>query len=121
MEKVVNAATGEVTERPYVPGPPSPPQIRVPSIYASAGFPVVDGALASIEIAAQLQGAFYYDGWFMVGFADELPEPYLVFVQTDIPAKIEQFKEPGSLELIFSDPLTGDPVEPGRIDIQILR
>lgn len=106
---------------PLEPTPPQPPVVATPHIFASAGITIVGGAVISVELAAQLASAYYEDGWMQVFFAEVPGFPYLVFVQTDVPVKIEQFKDLGSFELVFSDPVTGDPIEPGRIDLQILK
>lgn len=104
------------------PLPQPQPFAGVPELFASAGFAVSGGVLGTIEMAAQLQSAYYEDGWMFAAFAHPQDDMnYLVFVQTDVPAKIEQFKDLGSFELVFSDPSTGDPIEPGRIDLQILK
>lgn len=105
---------------PYIEPPPvvTPAQ---PVLFASAGVVIAGGAIQTIELAAQLQGSLYEDGWLMIGFATPLSTAsYLIFAQTDVPARIEQFKSEGSFELVFSD-ANGDPVEPGRIDLQILK
>lgn len=102
---------------------PNPPQAKPPqpSLFAAAAIGITDGAITLIEQAAQLSSAVYEDGWTFVVFSEARPSAdYLIFAQTDIPAKIEQFKEPGYFELVFSDPTTGDPINPGRIDLQIL-
>lgn len=92
-----------------------------PTLFAAVAVCIEDGAISMIEQAAQLQGAVYEDGWLMVWFATPLnTADYLVFAQSDIPAKIEQFKDTIGFELVFSD-ATGDPLNPGRIDIQILK
>lgn len=98
--------------------PPVTPQ--VPGLIGSAGFTIADGTVATVELAAQLAGAYYEQGYVQVYFLETQTLPYLVFVQTDIPCKVEQYKEPGALELVFSDPLTGNPIDLGRIDLQIL-
>lgn len=105
------------------PDDPTIPEIRIPQpiLFASAGLVISAGVVATIELAAQLASAYYEDGWMQVFFGEEPGFPYLVFVQTDLPVKVEQFKDLGSFELIFSDPATGDPIEPGRIDLQILK
>jgi hypothetical protein len=102
--------------------PPLPPSPAQPFLWAAVALCVADGALTTIELAARLQGAIYDEGWLMVLFSEpQEAADYLVFAQTDVPAKIEQFKDGGSFELVFTDPATGDPVEPGRIDLQILK
>lgn len=94
---------------------------RQPTLFAAAAIGITDGSISLIEQAAQLSSAVYEDGWTFVVFSEARPSAdYLIFAQTDIPAKIEQFKEPGYFELVFSDPTTGDPINPGRIDLQIL-
>lgn len=105
------------------PAPPAPtPPVYRPSLFASAGLVVSEGFLTATELAAQLQGAIYEEGWLMVMFSEpQEAADYLVFAQTDIPAKVEQFKDGGSFELVFTNPATGDPVEPGRVDLQILK
>jgi len=109
---------------PYVP-PPAPdplPQPPAPHLYAAAAICITGGAISVIEQAAQLQSATYDDGWVMIGFTEpQDTADYLIFAQTDVPTKIEQFKEPGYFELVFSDPVTGASIEPGRMDIQILK
>ena len=101
--------------------PVSVPEVHAPTIYASAGIIISAGIVTALELAPQIASAYYEDGWMQIFFAELPGYPYLVFVQTDIPVKVEQFKDLGSFELIFSDPLTGDPSEPGRIDLQILK
>lgn len=95
--------------------------VRKPELFASASLTVDGGIVALLEQAAQLSSAVHEDGWTFVVFSEARPSSdYLIFAQTDIPAKIEQFKEPGYFELVFSDPVSGDPINPNRIDLQIL-
>lgn len=105
---------------PPVPDPeftPPPPQ---PYLFGTVALTISNGALATIELAAGLSGAIYEDGWLLVMFSNPQDAAnYLVFAQTDVPTKVEQFKDTGSFELVFSD-TNGDPVEPGRLDLQIL-
>lgn len=92
-----------------------------PALFAAAAVTIAGGAISSIEQAAQLQGAIYEEGWLMVFFAQpQDASDYLVFAQTDVPATVEQFKDANAFELVFSNQ-AGDPLEPGRIDIQILK
>lgn len=104
-------------------GPIVPPTIPAqPSLFATAGIVIVNGVVVTLEIAPQIASAYYEDGWMTLAFAQLQPDVhYLVFVQTDIPAKIEQFKDLGSFELIFTHPETGDPIEPGRVDLHIIK
>lgn len=101
------------------PGAPivTPP---VPNMTGSAGFTMADGIITGVELGALVAGAYYEQGYVQVYFLETQTLPYLVFVQTDLPCKVEQYKEPGALELVFSDPLTGNPIDLGRIDLQIL-
>lgn len=103
----------------------APPLIQQPAmahLYAAAAICITGGSISVIEQAAQLQSATYDDGWVMIGFTEpQDTADYLIFAQTDVPTKIEQFKEPGYFELVFSDPITGASIEPGRMDIQILK
>ena len=102
--------------------PPPVQQPAEPHLYAAAAICITGGAISVIEQAAQLQSATYDDGWVMIGFTEpQDTADYLIFAQTDVPTKIEQFKEPGYFELVFSDPITGASIEPGRMDIQILK
>lgn len=92
-----------------------------PSLFAAASIKIENGQATMMEIVAQLQGAVYEDGWLMVFFSQEQEESqYMIFAQTDIPTKIEQFKSSVSFELVFSD-LEGNPINPNQIDIQILK
>jgi len=113
---------GEAFTSPVQPEPvPEPARPVEPRLFASIGVVINDGAIATVEMAAQLQGAIYDQGWLMVMFAEQQDAAnYLVFAQVDVPARIEQFKDGGAFELVFSD-VNGDPVEPTRIDIQILK
>lgn len=111
---------GETFRAPHIDIPPPQPRLPAPGLIGSAGFTIADGAVTTVELAAQLTGAYYEQGYVQVFFLETQTLPYLVFVQTDIPCKVEQYKEPGALELVFSDPLTGDPIDLGRIDLQIL-
>lgn len=107
-----------------MPQPAPQPRVLagVPELFASAGMVIVSGVVTTLELAAQLASTYYEDGWMTVSFTQPQEDTkYLVFVYTDVPAKVEQFKDLGSFELIFSDPATGDPIEPGRIDLQILK
>lgn len=98
------------------------PPLPVPSLFATASMSIQNGQLGSFELASQLQGAIYEDGWLMVMFAEpQQAANYLVFAQTDIPARVDQYKDNGAFELLFSNSTSGDPVEPGRVDLQILR
>lgn len=125
--KLITVQDGELVvafpESPEEPEqPPVPPPAPIPVLFASAGFAVSGGVLGTIELTSALASAYYEDGWMSVAFSEPRDDVnYLVFVQTDMPVKIEQFKDLGSFELIFSDPITGDPVEPGRIDLQLLK
>lgn len=102
--------------------PPVPVTQPSATLYAAVAIGITDGSISVIEQAAQLSSATYEDGWVMIGFTEpQDTADYLIFAQTDVPAKIEQFKEPGYFELVFSDPGTGDPINPGRIDIQVLK
>lgn len=106
---------------PYVAPPVIVPPVT-PQLFAAVAVCITDGAIATIELAAQLSSAAYEDGWAMIGFSEpQDTAEYLIFAQTDVLAKIEQFKEPGYFELVISDPVSGDPLNPGRIDIQILK
>lgn len=111
---------GNFVAPPPVDAPTIPPAI-LPELFASAGIIIVTGVVTTLELAPQIASTYYEDGWMQVFFSEAPGFPYLVFVQTDVPMKIEQFKDLGSFELIFSDPATGDPIEPGRIDLQILK
>lgn len=106
---------------PYVP--PTPVAfVSQPAIFAAGAVCIQDGSVAMLELAAQINGAYYEEGWLMAFFTEEQDENgYLIFAQTDVPARIEQFKGGGSFELVFTDPSTGAPVGPGRIDLQILK
>lgn len=109
------------TIAPYVEPVPfaTPAQ---PSLFAAVALSIEDGSVTAIEQAAQFGQIIYDDGWLMAifaGFSDS--SDYMVFAQPDIPARVEQFKSEGGFELVFSDPATGDPVNPNRIDIQILK
>lgn len=106
---------------PYVEPPASAAPVQ-PHLYAAVAICIAASAISVIEQAAQLSSATYEDGWVMIGFSEpQDTSDYLIFAQTDLPVKIEQFKSDGYFELVFSDPSTGVPVEPGRIDIQILK
>lgn len=98
----------------FTPPPPAP------NMTGSAGFTMADGAITGVELGALVAGAYYEQGYVQVYFLETQTLPYLVFVQTDMPCRVEQYKEPGALELVFSDPLTGNPIDLGRIDLQIL-
>lgn len=98
--------------------PAAQPPVR-PTLFAAVAICIEDGVIASIEQAAQFGALFYEDGWLMATLSGEATD-YLVFAQSDVPAKIEQFKDAGSFELIFSD-ANGDPINPNRIDLQILK
>lgn len=101
--------------------PQTPPTV-MPFLFATAGIVIVSGIVTLVELAPQIASAYYEDGWMTLAFIrPQEDDKYLIFVQTDVPAKVEQFKDLGSFELIFSDPVTGDPIEPGRIDLQILK
>lgn len=109
-------------EMPEPPPPSAPITPLQPRLFATAGLNISGGVATSIELAAEIASAYYEDGWLSVAFSSPLDSTnYLVFERTDVPAKVEQFKDLGSFELIFSDPVTGDPVEPGRIDLQLLK
>lgn len=119
-ETVFDIASGTVTEKPYTPGSSSATP-AAPQLFAAVTVNITAGVISSIELAAQLQGAMYDDGWLMIGFADpQETANYMVFAQTDIPAKIEVFKDTGAFELVFSDP-AGDPIEPAQVNVQILK
>lgn len=108
---------GQVVEHILPPAPPVP--LR-PALFATLGVTITDGALTSVEMAAQLQGAYYEPGYLQVGFVDgRIPPNYLVFVQCDVPATMTQYKSEDGFELVFAD-TNGDAVNPGRLDIQIL-
>lgn len=105
----------------YQPAPvvTTPPQ---PQLFAAVAVNIEDGAISSVEQAAQFGQLIYEDGWLMAVFAGAGDAAnYMVFAQPDIPARVEQFKSEGGFELVFSDATTGDPVNPNRIDIQILK
>lgn len=105
---------------PAVPMPPAPPVPLRPALFATLGVTITDGALTSVEMAAQLRGAYYEPGYLQAGFVDgRIPPNYLVFVQCDVPATTTQYKSEDGFELVFTD-ANGDPVNPGRLDIQIL-
>lgn len=96
------------------------PPPAAPRLSATLGVTIANGALTSVEMAAQLQGAYYETGYLQVGFVGERdPLKYLVFVQCDVPAVMSQYKATDGFELVFADS-AGDPVDPGRLDIQIL-
>lgn len=125
--KVVQPYSGEeepvedeaMPEPPALPPPPTP---SAPYLFGTVAVCISAGVISTIEMAAQLQGAMYEEGWLMIGFSEQQDAAdYLVFAQTDVPAKIEQFKDGGAFELVFSDPSTGAPLEPSRVDIQILK
>lgn len=111
---------GKVFSPPELPSPViTPPQ---PLLYAAVAVSIAAGSITVIEQAAQLVAATYDAGWLMIVFAEPQDTTnYLIFAQTDVPAKIEQFKSNGYFELVFSNASTGAPIEPGRIDIQILK
>lgn len=123
-EVTTNMSTRKWVNGELVECPPPPVFVApaAPSLFASVGLSILNGQLSTIEIAAQLQGVVYEEGWLLVVFAQPQDAAnYLVFAQTDIPAKVDQYKDGGSFELVFTDPATGDPIEPGRIDLQILK
>ena len=102
--------------------PAAAPIPTPPGLFASLGVVIANGVASGVEEAAQLASVYYEPGYLMAAFSLQLDAAsYLIFAQTDIPARIEQFKEPGYFELVFSDMVTGDPVEPGRVDIQIIK
>ena len=93
-----------------------------PQLFAAVAVNIEDGAIASVEQAAQFGQLIYEDGWLMATFSGVGESAsYLVFAQTDIPARIEQFRSEGGFEIVLSDPASGDPINPNRIDIQILK
>lgn len=103
------------------PQPNSNPSAQ-PQLFAAVAVNITDGAISSVEQAAQFGQLIYEDGWLMAVFAGAGDAAnYMVFAQPDIPARAEQFKSEGGFELVFSDATTGDPVNPNRIDIQILK
>ena len=104
--------------------PPAPVEtVPAPSTPAAGAFCITDGVLSLIELPTGISGAYYEDGWISITFVPPAPtaDSYLIFAQADVPAKIEQFKNAGSFELVFTDPATGESIEPGRIDLQILK
>lgn len=107
---------GNYQAAPFVTTPPQP------QLFAAVAVNIADGAISSVEQAAQFGQLIYEDGWLMAVFAGAGDAAnYMVFAQPDIPARVEQFKSEGGFELVFSDATTGDPVNPNRIDIQILK
>lgn len=113
------AVAWDAKEAAYVP--PAVSSAVQPALFAAVAVCIENGAIATIELAAQLQGAIYEDGWLMVFFAQpQDAADYLVFAQSDVPAKIEQFKDANAFELVFSD-ADSNPVNPGRVDITIVK
>jgi len=96
--------------------------IPQPALFAIVSVCIADGAISAIEQAAQFGTMAYDDGWLMASFADFGDSAdYMISVQTDIPARTEQFKSDGFFELVFSDPVSGDPINPNRIDMQMFK
>lgn len=117
---IVDGALTIVEATPDTEDPPEPVRPISPSLFATLGLTIADGALTSVEMAAQLQGAYYEPGYLQVGFVEgRIPPNYLVFVQCDVPATMTQYKSEPGFELVFTDG-NGDPINPGRLDIQIL-
>lgn len=120
---IIPYAEGETPVEANDTMPPTPTIVvntGTPSLFATLGLTIADGALTSVEMAAQLQGAYYEPGYLQVGFATgRVPPNYLVFVQYDVPATMTQYKGEDGFEIIFAD-TNGDPVNPGRLDIQLL-
>lgn len=94
----------------------TPPQ---PSLFATVAVCVADGAITVIEQASQVGSIFYEDGWLMATFPGNTAD-FMIFAQPEFPCRVEQIKYDGGFELVFSD-ANGDPVEPGRVDIQIIK
>lgn len=123
VNRIFDLGTGEFRDEEYTPEPVSPAlsPAPVPVVFASIGVVIDNGQVSILEMPANIQSVTYEEGWLLAVFSEaQTDTAYQIFALVDKPAQIEQFKSEGYFELIFSDG-NGNPVEPLRADIQILK